>query len=566
MIRDQTYRNEHYRTLKYVSKIMAIIFLLWFAITFLARVRGSDDRIGGSNLQPQLVILPEVRNSDNMLHKRVSDSLNLTCRINLRPNAIGSNEFSISWMRPLNENAKNESPKTSLSENSMSLYIPYLLESHSGEYKCEAREISKKTTGIVLQTSVQVFILKNYNCSQKMFECPSKPAGPSHCIFKRYVCDGKQDCANGEDESAHLANCDPVDPCKDKLLCDDGRCIPHSWCCPTNSKLDCNITYPYKECCKRMNDTLYPFDHLPNLKGLMEDADPPTLSHMGFLQTTIFTVIGCAMAFMVIVTILVIAICRVHMKRSLMAGATISPGAHLSGARPGMGRIPQQMYDVDLFFGHTRPGLLVTYNINNGVQFVGRPVDPPPYSEVVSTPPREGPPPPYVSHENLSRTVATEDLSRITAVEDDSEDNVAHESDALLSEIPPATPVYSPPSVARDEPVTMASCSTQTGNPETRRSMRSLLAVPVTVDAGTQVTCVSEGYASPSVSVERLDRPSIGMIPPALRDAAVGRLRESFIGLRERGKEEPMIASVSKQSCSVESRPSRSGSRDRSET
>lgn len=40
-----------------------------------------------------------------------------------------------------------------------------------------------------------------------MFECPSEPAGPTRCIFKRYVCDGKQDCANGEDESAHSANC-----------------------------------------------------------------------------------------------------------------------------------------------------------------------------------------------------------------------------------------------------------------------------------------------------------------------------------------------------------------------
>lgn len=40
MIREQIYRNEHYRTLKFVSKIMAVIFLLWFSITFLARVRG----------------------------------------------------------------------------------------------------------------------------------------------------------------------------------------------------------------------------------------------------------------------------------------------------------------------------------------------------------------------------------------------------------------------------------------------------------------------------------------------------------------------------------------------
>lgn len=150
-------------------------------------------------------------------------------------------------------------------------------------------------------------------------------------------------------------------------------------------------------------------------------------------------------------------------------------------------------------------------------------------------------------------------------MEDDSEDNAAHESDALLSTVPSAAPAYSPLAIVRDDAVLMSSCSTQTGNPETRRSMRSLLTIPATVDAGTQVSCVSEGYASPSVSVERLDRPTLSMVPPVLRDSPVGRLRESFIGLRERGKEEQVIGNVSKQ-CSVEHRPSRSGSRDRSET
>ena len=50
--------------------------------------------------------------------------------------------------------------------------------------------------------------------------------------------------------------------------------------------------------------------------------------------------------------------------------------------------------------------LLVTYNINNGVQLMGRPVEPPPYEEVATAGHgnrnRDEPPPPYVSRENLS--------------------------------------------------------------------------------------------------------------------------------------------------------------------
>ena len=57
-------------------------------------------------------------------------------------------------------------------------------------------------------------------------------------------------------------------------------------------------------------------------------------------------------------------------------------------------------------------GLLVTYNINNGVQFMGnRPLHPPPYSEIMRVPPREGPPPPYDSRENISMAAAPVTIS-----------------------------------------------------------------------------------------------------------------------------------------------------------
>lgn len=112
------------------------------------------------------------------------------------------------------------------------------------------------------------------------------------------------------------------------------------------------------------------------------------------------------MAFMFIVTILVIAICRVHIKRTIVSRCPLNH-QHLRPNSPLRPSLP--LYDFDMFLDrHTdtgvHPGFLVTYNINNGVQFVGRPIDPPPYCEFNDMPPREGPPPPYVSRENICQS------------------------------------------------------------------------------------------------------------------------------------------------------------------
>uniref|UniRef100_A0A1B6M648 Uncharacterized protein n=1 Tax=Graphocephala atropunctata TaxID=36148 RepID=A0A1B6M648_9HEMI len=124
----------------------------------------------------------------------------------------------------------------------------------------------------------------------------------------------------------------------------------------------------------------------------------PHYPDMTLLQTTIYTVIGCAMVFMIVVTILVIAICRVHMKRTFFTQCPVNV------AQP-----PQNtpLYDLDVILNRgctLDRGFLVTYNINNGVQIVGQAIDPPPYCEVISLPPREGPPPPYTSHETLDQS------------------------------------------------------------------------------------------------------------------------------------------------------------------
>lgn len=173
------------------------------------------------------------------------------------------------------------------------------------------------------------------------------------------------------DESA-AAGCGP-DPCVGKVICDQ-RCIPRDWSCNQHScSTSSHLTHPEP-----------PIDH-------------PYFSDMGFLQATIYTIIGCATAFMFIVTILVIAICRVQMKRAM--NSRCSQQMRIACSQP-RHNIP--LYDLDMYLNRNTDlnhsgGVSVMYNINSGVQFMGRLVEPPPYSEVTSIPPSEGPPPPYVS-------------------------------------------------------------------------------------------------------------------------------------------------------------------------
>lgn len=130
---------------------------------------------------------------------------------------------------------------------------------------------------------------------------------------------------------------------------------------------------------------------------------------------------GCAVAFVLIVTCTVIAICRVHVRRSALANAYAAYrsdarvwsdlDSYLSASnsrwargllRPDLSRSPGIV--LNSLGEAPNASLLVTYNINNGVQLMGRPVEPPPYEEVAhqAANSRDEPPPPYASRENLS--------------------------------------------------------------------------------------------------------------------------------------------------------------------
>lgn len=331
-----------------------------------------------------------------ILVKKVDDSLNLTCRL-VDKNHDTLPFYNISWTWQFSTDSNtNRVMVMSLSRNEANLVFESLKESDSGEYTCKCSELNLYENIRIKVKAVSKY--KKY-CNDKMFVCST-----GHCIGRHYVCDGKPDCKFGIDED--YEHCGP-NPCEGKIPCDDGRCIPASWCCDEERDPNCTTKVKPRCCLQAARD-------YPNV----DSSTFPELqfNDMGFLQTTIYTVIGCAMAFMFIVTILVIAICRVHLKRNVVSRCPLHHQHVRTGSplRPGL-----PLYDIDMFLDrHTHQeshsgGLLVTYNINNGVQFVGRPIDPPPYCEIIDAPPREGPPPPYVSRENLSR--APVDSSASTA-------------------------------------------------------------------------------------------------------------------------------------------------------
>ncbi|PSN35081.1 hypothetical protein C0J52_17294 [Blattella germanica] len=344
------------------------VFVLLFTCTFMSCFLCSEQPSGQDF---KLIISGPKSPMGPTVNFKVGETLNITCRITSSSNTTVP-RFRLTMHPPYNpQNSKNRVTQNE-NKNVLSLIVQNLQETDTGDFKCQA--IGDDDNEPQLHSVVRVIVKNKKKCSPTQFQCSL-----GLCIMKRYVCDGVRDCKNGEDESE-------------------------------------------EECAMFM-------DHD---SGYMNEHPPQGLS--------------CAMAFMFIVTILAIAICRVHMKRSSLL--TRCPGArgglmmNPAGNRGphhhhGLQHVP--LYDLDVLLNRppyastsavpNHSGLLVTYNINNGVQFVGRPIDPPPYCEIVASPPREGPPPPYASRESLSQ-INPEASS--TAQEDVEADDNSGEGDSLL--------------------------------------------------------------------------------------------------------------------------------------
>ncbi|KAK0074391.1 hypothetical protein PV325_008413 [Microctonus aethiopoides] len=305
--------------------------------------------------EAKLQIRPQFdsRMGSNLILKKKDESLNLTCTVVLERGDKNDTllDYILDW-RPSIDEEKVRNVVKGQDRNIAWLWFDRLSENHTGNYTCS------DTSGKPLDAiNIYLAVKKKMTfCGSQWFKCRSK-----HCIMERYVCDGKNDCRDGEDESID-AGCGP-DPCSGKVICED-RCVPPEWCC---GHRNCSASFEFR-----------PWQ--------------PDTHEINYVQTALYhTVVGWAMAFMFIITLLLIAICRVHIKKAM--------GLRWWQQNRNINSQAEQ---------NLTHGMNIMYNFSSGVQFIGRTVDPPSYLEVISTPSWEGPPPTYESCQDIiNQTIHT---------------------------------------------------------------------------------------------------------------------------------------------------------------
>lgn len=201
----------------------------------------------------------------------------------------------------------------------------------------------------------------------------------------------------------------------DKLQCDDGRCIPTSWCCDITIDLNCTVTYR-PPCCQSLSDS---YDDL-------EYPSPNTHFRQGLSTQSLFILL-CTLAtfFSIILMLLILSKVFIFAKKTRCVRArnllylqdlTIRPARHdLVNCNPrsfdhyrNMGVMTRPgggSHQHGVENGAGDPLLVISGNrrVCNGY------VDQPPaYSDVVGeTRPSVicEPPPPYTSRECLNEEV-----------------------------------------------------------------------------------------------------------------------------------------------------------------
>ncbi|XP_028034934.1 uncharacterized protein LOC114246557 [Bombyx mandarina] len=235
----------------------------------------------------------------DVLVKRVNDNLTLICELqgdNTKRRYVWN--YVASDLGNVTDFKTPYTVDTLAPSNRSTLYKTELQISDSGHYMCSAPPFSV-TKYIVVQNKGAV------GCARGALSCGFR------CVLPAYVCDGRTDCADAEDEHPLMCG-ENVCMRSDRLNCSDGRCVPAAACCGAPAALcrqpACCNEHPSYSRLEGPIEVEYP--------QVFDDRHAP--DDYGFIQSTIYTVTACALIFMIAVVLLISAICKMHMKRAAL--------------------------------------------------------------------------------------------------------------------------------------------------------------------------------------------------------------------------------------------------------
>ncbi|XP_053384536.1 uncharacterized protein LOC123537041 [Mercenaria mercenaria] len=274
-------------------------------------------------------------------------------------------------------------------KNTVSLHIANAQPQNSGTYICKLFASFGEVTNVQLKIQIKDPVSKAVANTEKFcrFVCSYNILIACH-----YKCDGQIQCPFGEDEK----DC-PEMICEGKFRCNNSRCIDYAYVCDTVNH--CN-DWSDENRCMMVTTELPPVDST-------EEED----NQMIWLKTTVYTVIACTVGIVFLISVIVIAIFRIKMKRAAVRRALRQAERrrrHSNRCESQNNSRTQRNEPVENepFISAPSPTHFgnIIVNVNNGVQYVPNvefPVGiqaPPTYSEVMAESGgvgRHSPPPEY---------------------------------------------------------------------------------------------------------------------------------------------------------------------------